>query len=220
MDRFNQLFEKWACLIDRYGRNNPGMYSRHQLAMLQEILSNQFLITDFDTVYNNLNLFYQIDLKIATATTQSHIALECDMKSIRKPKKNWFLVTVGFNDEEIKGREPVILQQAHKKILDIAGMEFLGHSIEKHRKDKNKKIYIHHHIHYVVKTDYAKSKVIQFFFQKVSKLGVSTKNFIDVSQNGTIETALKYVSGDKVDEKMECVALDIKWREDNGLDKI
>ena len=217
--KFDRLFSKWAALIDRYGSSRPGMSTRLMLAFIMEC-NQKFPFTDLETVYNNLHTFYLIDLKLATHTDIASLECQQDILSIKKPKKNWFLVTVGFNDAEIKWREPIVLTQAHNKILEIAGIEFLGHSIEKHRKDKNKKIYIHHHIHYVVKTDYPKSKVIQFFFQKVKKFGVSTANFIDVSQNGTLETALRYVSGDKVNEKMECVALDIQWRKDTGLDKL
>jgi len=213
------LLLKWRELAIRYGDRHPDIYTVSHLALIQSTVES-LPDDDVGRILINLERWYQMDLQLATQTTPSQIALQSDLKSIQKTKKNWFLVTVGFNDEEIKGKETAILTTAHRKILDIAGMEFLAHSIEKHRKDKNKKIYIHHHIHYVVKTDYAKSKVIQFFFQKVSKLGVSTKNFIDVSQNGSIDTALKYVSGDKVDEKMECVALDIKWRQETGLDKI
>lgn len=215
------VFDKYEVLVNRYQHNPDVVFTTSIIARHRECLDDYIRAGyPLENFYYNINNFYQSDLRAALRQTAAHLAVQRDIDALNIKKKNWFLVTVNFDDKEIKGKEPEIMRRAHSKICETTGLEIRSSVFEKHRKDKMGAIYHHHHIHYVLETDYAKSKVIQFIFQKVKNLGVQTKTFIDVSTNGTLQSALKYVSGDKRIEKLECVELDQKWRQENDLENI
>lgn len=216
------VFEKYLVLVNKYKTNPDIVYTVESLGYLRHEILPMFKRggNSLENFYNNINSFYQSDLRLALKQSKAHLALEQDIKGLQIKKKNWFLVTVGFDDAAIKGKEPEIMRKAHSKIVETKGLEISAYVFEKHRKDGEARLYIHHHIHYVIQTDYAKSKVIQFIYQKVKNFGVGSKNFIDVSTNGTLQTALKYVAGDKKIDKLECIELDKIWRQENNLENL
>lgn len=89
--------------------------------------------------------------------------------------------------------------------------------LEKYRRADDGNIYIHHHIHILIRTDVPKSKIIQYCMEVMSKHIGKQRNFIDVKQPkdkiGSFEDKLRYIRGQKTAKKMECVELDKKWRE-------
>ena len=216
------VFEKYLVLVNKYKTNPDIVYTADSLGYLRHEILPMFKRggNSLENFYNNINSFYQSDLRLALKQSKAHLALEQDIKGLQIKKKNWFLVTVGFDDAAIKGKEPEIMRKAHSKIVETKGLEINAYVFEKHRKDGKSLVYIHHHIHYVIQTDYAKSKVIQFIYQKVKNYGVGSKNFIDVSTNGTLQTALNYVAGDKKIDKLECIELDKIWRQENNLENL
>lgn len=218
----DEVLDKYLVLVNKYERNPDVEFTAGNLGILRHSTLPYFKKNglSLEAFYYNINNFYQSDLRCALKQTKAHLELEKDIKGLQIKKKNWFLVTVGFDDAAIKGKEPEIMRKAHSKIVETAGLEISAYVFEKHRKDGEARLYIHHHIHYVIQTDYAKSKVIQFIYQKVKNFGVGSKNFIDVSTNGTLQTALKYVAGDKKIDKLECIELDKIWRQENNLENL
>lgn len=223
MEKIANVFRKYHLLLEKFKHNDSIEMSHPNLDYLEHVILPMFVKqgVSLESFALHLESFYLDDIKIGLRITNAYKELEADISTHFVPeviKKNWFLLTVNFNDKVITIPTLII---AHAKVLETAGIEFHGHVIEKFRRnEENGKIYIHHHIHYLIKTDYAKSKVAQFIFQKVEHYGVDAKHFIDLSIKGTFETKLKYIQGDKQQSKMECVQLDDAWRKENNLDKL
>jgi len=137
--------------------------------------------------------------------------VKADIQRISKKAKNEYFVTVGFDDANITIDK---IKKCLKSLVEMTSVKVDHMVVEKFRKDDNKKIVMHNHVHMIVSADYAKSKVVQFIFQKVAKY-VQSKNFVDVKP--CLDAHKKYIQGNKIPEKMECVELDKKWREENNL---
>lgn len=212
------IFDKYVALVRKF-QNNPQLeVTEWHLGYLKNVILPLYIQQggSEEVFLHKISQWYELDLRVCLGETDVLNELEADIKRIRGDKKRkWFLLTVNFDDKTIT--IPGI-KDAHSKIKEIKDIQFLAHSIEKHRRNDLGKIIHHHHIHYVIQTNYPKSKVIQFVHQKLKKY--ITRNYVDVSCNGTIDTALKYVSGDKQDSKKELVQLDKEWRKKNSLDNI
>jgi len=122
-------------------------------------------------------------------------------------------MTIGFDDKIIT--VPMI-KESISKLKELKDIDLGEYVAEKFRKDEKGDIYIHHHIHCIVYTDKPKSKVIQYIYQKLKKV-IASANFIDLKREQPIENYIRYILGDKRDEKLECIQLDIEWRELNNL---
>lgn len=132
--------------------------------------------------------------------------------SIKNDK--WFFMTVGYDDKTITNEK---IKSLSEKVANMTHWEKCIYVNEKFRKNDKGEIYIHHHTHFLLTTSLPKSKVIQYVYQAV-KSAVASKNFIDVKgnndKNGTFEQKQRYIAGDKISEKMECVRMDAQWREE------
>lgn len=162
------------------------------------------------------NMSYKWVLDQYLGIDTANLAVEQDIKDRKKQLgilKNWFFVTIGFDDKIITVSD---IKKAVLKIYEIEPIKVKMHVVEKHRKDNLGEIYVHHHIHMLVETEYSKSKTIQFLFQKLKKF-VAAKNFIDVKNDGDRQRYEKYINGDKQADKHVCLELDRKWREENQI---
>ena len=144
---------------------------------------------------------------------------EHDLVQIRKDingneKKKWFFVTVGFDDKQVGVVNN--MKSFLTKFKLTPGIDIQSYVCEKFRKNDKAEIYVHHHIHFLIHTDFPKSKVIQFCFQK-AKGFIGGKQFIDVKNDGEISRYEKYIKGDKIESKKECCELDRIWRIEVGL---
>lgn len=129
--------------------------------------------------------------------------------------KHWF-VTIGFDDKQFKeDNEAMIINPLVKKICDTPGFENVKFVVEKFRKNEKGQIYIHRHVHFVFDSNYRKSKIIQFCFQKVKRYVVGP-NFIDVKPDPNNERD-KYIRGEKIEAKLECVERDKVWRKEKKI---
>lgn len=130
--------------------------------------------------------------------------------------RHWF-VTVGFDDKLFKEgcNEAGIINPLVKRICDTKGFDDVKFVVEKFRKDNGGNIYIHRHVHLLVTTDMRKSKIIENIYNKV-KRWVAGKNFVDCKSDQNRDRD-KYIRGEKIDEKMECVKKDIEWRKNVGI---
>lgn len=130
--------------------------------------------------------------------------------------KHWF-VTINLDDKLFSDKvdEAFVINPLVKKIITTPGFENVKFVVEKFRKNEAGQIYIHRHIHMVFDCELRKSKIIQYVFQKTQKY-VQSKNFIDVKPDPDCKRD-KYILGDKVQAKMECVAKDRSWRKEKKI---
>lgn len=139
-----------------------------------------------------------------------------DLKTSSSQNKKWMFVTIGFDDKMYSESEYYgIMMDCVQRLQKRKFHTDFQYVIEKHRRDASGQIYVHHHVHILMVTDEAKSKVIQYCFE-VFKKHIAGKNFIDVKTEkdrvGTFEDKIRYINGDKQSSKLECVELDRQWR--------
>jgi len=156
------------------------------------------------------------DIKAIYKQTDIHLSLSKFIKSVVKGQdQTWSFVTLGFDDRVVKPIDMRNMAERMKKTYDV--VEFVH---ELHRKDEAGKIFKHHHTHYLIRTDQAKSTIVKkiWGFAGIKKI-MANKEKIDVKnyKDGPYERYEKYISGDKVHAKLECVELDKKWRLENCL---
>lgn len=133
----------------------------------------------------------------------------------KKDGKFWF-VTVGLDDKIFTDKnEAEIINPLVKRICDTPGLGDIKFVVEKFRRNDGGDIYIHRHIHMLFESNLAKSKIVQFLFQKAKKY-VASANFVDVKPDPS-RSRLKYIMGEKVDEKLKCVEMDREWRKKCGI---
>ena len=168
---------------------------------------------DPETLAKNLN--QEIKFRIHYFNLQ--LKLKKDLANLNNDSFKWFFITIGYDDENIT------VDKIRKYSARVATSNYFidcEYVNEKFRKNDKGEIYIHHHTHFLVKCDLPKSRVIDRIFATVKDV-VKSKNFIDIKSPkdhcGTYDDKLRYVRGDKREEKMECVRLDRNWRIDNNL---
>lgn len=129
----------------------------------------------------------------------------------------WFFITVGYDDKSITDEKIIKFSQ---KVAELKYWDEVNYVNEKFRRSEAGEIMIHHHTHYLVKTSLPKSKVVQYVYQTVKSCVVG-QQFVDVKSYkdkvGTYEQKLKYIQGEKIESKMECVEMDRKWRQEKGI---
>lgn len=126
-----------------------------------------------------------------------------------KPTPNglWF-VTIGFN------HDTWTIADCDKCIRKILEMEWIisgKANFELYRTNGE-----HPHVHFILETKEPKSRILDKIFRPLYvKKVVFSRNFIDVKP--MMDYHLKYITLDKVSEKMECVEKDIIWRKENNI---
>lgn len=156
------------------------------------------------------------DIKAIYKQTDVHLSLKKFIKSVVKGvDQTWSFVTLGFDDKVVKPTDMRKMAERMKKTYDV-----VAYVHELHRKDDTGKIYKHHHTHYLIRTEQCKSTVVKnvWGFSGI-KTVMANKEKIDVKnyKNAPYDTYLRYIEGDKVHAKLECVELDKKWRLENNL---
>lgn len=156
------------------------------------------------------------DIKAVYKKTDVHLELRKFVNSVVKGiDQTWAFVTLGFDDRVVKPIDMRNLCERMKKTYDL-----VTYVHELHRKDDSGKVVKHHHTHYLIRTDQAKSTIVKkiWGFAGIKKI-MANQEKIDVKnyKDGPYERYEKYISGDKVHEKLECVELDKKWRLENNL---
>lgn len=129
----------------------------------------------------------------------------------------WYFITVGYDDANITIDK---IKKYSTRVAESKDFTEVIHVNEKFRRNDKGEIYIHHHTHFLVKCDLPKSRVIDRVYASVKNV-VASKNFVDVigpkDGKGSYSDKLRYVNGDKVESKMECVHLDRAWRIENNI---
>jgi len=204
-------FEEWR---DIYGMYMPGgqLYDMAHNPRLLWGVNDKYTMSKMtpEIMYGSALYFYKVLLSEIKVPEDIIQEAKNDL-GIGAKKKNEYFVTIGFDDANITIDK---IKKCLKSLVEMTSVKVDHMVVEKFRKDDNKKIVMHNHVHMIVSADYAKSKVVQFIFQKVAKY-VQSKNFVDVKP--CLDAHKKYIQGNKIPEKMECVELDKKWREENNL---
>lgn len=167
-------------------------------------------------------------IKLARWAYERYLKMKVVQQEIRNDVKNivlgknpdsmkWYFITVGYDDKTITHTQ---INQYSRKLSEKNYFSDVRFVNEKFRKDKDGKIYVHHHTHFLVVCDLPKSKIIDRVYACVKKV-VSSKNFVDVKgykdNCGSYQNKLDYINGNKLSEKMECVEMDRKWRLENNI---
>jgi len=215
MEKINSVFEKWTLIAATNERElNSGRWSAATMTAFHADIYKYQQRLDLDAIYQCVNSWYNTDLKLMLRQTKSYTELSNDIKILKGiPNRKFYFMTIGFDDKIIT--VPMI-KESISKLKELKDIDLGEYVAEKFRKDEKGDIYIHHHIHCIVYTDKPKSKVIQYIYQKLKKV-IASANFIDLKREQPIENYIRYILGDKRDEKLECIQLDIEWRELNNL---
>lgn len=138
-------------------------------------------------------------------------------------------VTVGFDDEKIAINPDKFLRGLPSICYKIANKNYESNNIrsceyviERHRISG-----IHHHVHFLFTfhNKIAPSKIVDKIWEVAGiQDWVGSKNFVDYlgpqkpnKPFASYEYYYGYVRGDKREEKLPCVALDVAWRNQNKL---
>ena len=160
---------------------------------------------------------YERRINSLVATDARKKELLRQVKALGEDDFNWYFITVGYDDSNINEEK---IRNYSQKVANSTYFSEVEYVNEKYRKNDDGEIYIHHHTHFLVKSDLPKSRVVDRVFGTVKKV-VASKNFVDVKTKrdnvGTYADKLKYIKGDKTQSKLECVALDRQWRLENNL---
>lgn len=200
-----------------YQQYKPEWLTEESIMFQYRILQNQqsleWIEGYFRKLAKNIIIFNnrKMDLKRETARF---------IREVGDNFKKWYFVTVGYDDENITVDK---MRSLSKKLSEKDCFREIRYVNEKFRRGENGEIYIHHHIHLLFESDLPKSKIIDRVFETVNK-SVKSKNFVDVKgykdkdlKGRTYESCLKYISGDKISSKKECLDLDKIWRSENNL---
>lgn len=133
-----------------------------------------------------------------------------------QPQKFYCFLTINYDDTTSVNID--VMHQIAQRVCKLQYVVMAVYCHEKFRKEQG----IHHHTHFLITTTkyIPASKFIEPIFKMaIVKTYVGQKNFIDCSVSGSkknnvhaYEDYLKYIHGDKKEEKMHYVAKDRAWR--------
>jgi len=214
MDALAEILDRYERLLQR---NCPRcIFQIDKMNLYRQLATDCAERFGTDVALATFTQWYKADLDRYLSVDTASVSFETDISNRRKElgiKKKWFFVTIGFDDSIIT---PTGVKDAINKLDGIKGITVTHMVAEKHRRNPNGELYIHHHIHMLIDTDYPKSKVIQYVFQRVKKY-VGSSNFVDVKNDGDRERYEKYINGDKTSGKMDLVEMDRTWRLENNI---
>lgn len=225
MTDFKSLIDKWYLIAPVSNYGNRSVTDKEFLCTLQNVwgyittpergVSDHMTRQELEERYLRIfNRWYEDSLKYYLKESETHTSVATDIKRVRvNTNRKWFFITIGFDDKTITVQG---IKNAIEKLFSIKGIEVDRYVVEKYRRDDLGNIYIHHHIHTIVYTDYSKSKVIQYVYQKLKKF-LASDNFVDCKRSQPLDNYIKYINGDKTSTKLECIELDRKWRQENNL---
>lgn len=144
-------------------------------------------------------------------------------QSMTLGKKFYCFLTINYDDTT-----SVNISKMHKIAEQICGQKNVQHAIYVHEKHRDKGETIHHHTHFLITTEkyIGAGDMIDPIFKIASvKQYVGSRNFIDCivahskkNKAHAYEDYVKYISGDKKEEKMPCIIKDRAWRIETGYE--
>jgi len=131
--------------------------------------------------------------------------------SIATSSSTRHFVTIGFNHQTWSVASCVAVI---KRIMALDWIDNATAVFELHRENGE-----HPHCHFLIDTKFTKSKILEKLWAvKDIKKIVLQKSFIDykVAQDYHV----KYINGDKIENKMPYVEKDILWRQENNIEQL
>jgi len=147
--------------------------------------------------------------------------------TVNSETSGWLFITIGYDD---KVATPADMKRIIHKVKNMKAMKYTSFRYvhERHRKDKDGKIYHHLHTHILCRTPFAtKGKFLQLCYparcRSFLEGPVAGKNFVDIKtpkDGHSYSGKLKYIEGEKTEEKLECIRLDKSWRSEHDLHEV
>lgn len=136
------------------------------------------------------------------------------------PDVHVFLLTIGFDHVKYT---LALADKAIRKILQKQWILRCKANLEMYRKDNNGEIKTHPHVHFYIETKKSKKDILYDLGISENAAArwpaylnvVSKKNFCQVDPGNV--NSLSYILLNKKDEKMECVQLDMEYRQNNNV---
>lgn len=118
------------------------------------------------------------------------------------PNGRWF-VTIGYNHQTFDVKKSI---KAINKIIAMDWIKSVKAVHENFRSNGE-----HPHVHFIIETSEPKSRILDKLWrpQYIKEL-VLSRSFIDIKIAGPQHD--KYLDGEKVEEKQECLKMDAEWR--------
>lgn len=209
-----QVSSTWASQL-----RDPWLHVREILDELDNI--NRINATDQYTANYCFHSLYCMYLNDYYKQTQTHQLIKKHVENLvhgDKHREYWAFITIGYDDSTDIDYKKMVEMSNDILDMDIFLSSQVSH--EKYRLDG-----IHHHTHMLVffKSKQYKSKVIDWIYQKLNKKkfkkyikGKQSIDYKDASSTTSLSTYRKYIVGEKVGNKMECVEKDRQWRIESG----
>jgi len=202
-------------------RSQEHVWSRHHSSFYE------FQVHMIDTIYevnpSYLEKFCQDELytyKNDALVLSNAIKEERQLQS--SSKKFYCFLTINYDDTT-----SVNIKIMHQIAEQICKQKNVQHAIYVHEKHRREEC-IHHHTHFLITTEKyigAGDMIDPIFKISAVKRYVGSRNFIDCivahsKKNKAHDYAdyVKYVSGDKKQEKMSCIIRDRAWRIETGYE--
>jgi len=183
-----------------------------------------------------LESFYVADVKQKNKLDDISRQVKIDVENIKKKysgegEKKFAFVTVGYDDKKIT---PAAMKKMGEQISALSSKNCNFEScVYVHEKFRSSGIHHHTHFLFTYTDNISKSKIKQYIWQIVNNKTVQWVGdpaFIDIkgspdkstktrmgSSHRKIEEFQKYISGDKIEEKLSYCKKDAEWRKENNL---
>lgn len=193
------------------------------LTQLREISTDDEMLQHIDS---NMRSMARLKFKLSKEFEDFERSILKDL-TVNSETSGWLFITIGYDDKVAK---PADMKRIIHKVKNMKAMKYTSFRYvhEKHRKSKDGVIYHHLHTHILCRTPFAtKGKFLQLCYparcRSFLEGAVAGKNFVDVKtpkDGHSYSGKLKYIEGDKADEKLECVRLDEIWRREHNLQEV
>lgn len=148
------------------------------------------------------------------------LALQGQGNDVDKATNKVFLLTIGFDHAKY---DPKSADKAIKKLLQKTWILRCKANLEMYRHDKDtKEIKTHPHVHFYVETQSSKKDIMYNLGLKKGSARfpkylqeITAPNFIQLDDGNS--STLDYINLKKIESKMDCVALDVTYRNENNI---
>lgn len=174
------------------------------LEVMQDIYSNDMYLQKWAFIDFKRDMLYHRQLQQVTIQMSNLVSKVDNIKGV------WF-VTIGFNHQTYTDK---LMLGYMEKLLTFDWVQDCLGKFEIYRTNG-----MHPHVHMKLETQLTKSKIIEKLMRckNGSKL-ILKKEMIDVKSFQPYHD--KYLAGEKVEAKMDCVMKDADYREKNGIPHI
>ena len=150
------------------------------------------------------------------------LALQGQGNDVDKATNKVFLLTIGFDHAKY---DPQSADKVIKRLLQKTWILRCKANLEMYRHDEkdDNKIKTHPHVHFYIETQLSKNAIMYTLGLKDDAVNrfprylqnITKPNFIQVDAGNS--STLDYINLKKIESKMDCVALDVTYRNENNI---